>query len=90
MPVVCASPAKVENPVDDNMEDELSADFEDSSEDGLIIHYNIVSNLPNDYGFALEASGDKEETMCKESAGWKYLCYYVMNNGGGRRTTCNV
>ena len=65
MPVVCASPVKVENPADDNMDDELSHDFEDNSDDGLIIHCNFVSVLPNEYSFASEASEDEEETMCK-------------------------
>ena len=37
--------------------------------------------LPNEYGFALEASGDDEKAMCEESVGQKPLCYYVKNNG---------
>ena len=52
MPVVCVSPTKFENPGDDNIDDELSNDFENSSDDGLIIHCNIVSVLPNEYSFA--------------------------------------
>ena len=40
-----------------------------------------MSFLPNEYGFASEASVDKEEAVCGESAGKKPLCYYVMNNG---------
>ena len=81
MTVVSAPPAKVKNPGDDNMDDELFDDFEVSSDDELIIHCNIVSVLPNEYDFASEASGDKEEAMCEESADQKPLCYYVMNNG---------
>ena len=69
MPVVCVSPTKVENPADDNMDDELSDNFDDSSDDGLIIHCNIMSFLPNEYSFASDTSGDKEETMCEELAG---------------------
>ena len=40
-----------------------------------------MSVLPNEYGFASEASGDEEETMCEESAGQKPICYFIMNNG---------
>ena len=38
---------KVEDLGDDNMDDKVSDGFKDS----LIIHYNIVSVMPNGYGF---------------------------------------
>ena len=79
MPVISLPPVKAEDP-DNNLDDELYDDFEDSSEDGLIIHYNILSILPNEYALALEASEDEDEAMCEESVGQKPLCYYVMNN----------
>ena len=84
------SPEKVKCLGDNNMDDEVSDGFKDSLEEGLIIHCNIVSFFPNEYGFASEAYGDEEEDMCVESAGQKHLCYYVINNGGGRRATCNI
>ena len=52
IPVMSVPPAKVENLGDDNMGDELFDDFKDSSEDGLVIHCNIVLVIPNEYGFA--------------------------------------
>ena len=79
MLVVNTLPTKVEDP-DDNIDHELSDDFKDNSKDRLIIHYNIVSVLSNEYGFTWEASRDEEEAMCKESTGHKPVFYYVMNS----------
>lgn len=59
----------------------VSNNFEDSSEDDLIIHCNIVSALPVEYDCISEVSKAKDEIEIEEAVSQKHLYYYVMCYG---------
>lgn len=65
-----------------NLDDEMVSDnFEDNSEDDLIIQCNIVSILPKVYDCIYEISETKDEGIIDEAGDQNPLCYYVMGNG---------
>lgn len=70
------------NDFGDNINDEMVSDnFEDSSEDDLIIYCNIVSILPIEYDYIFEVSENEDGVASEVDVGQKYLCTYLMGNG---------
>lgn len=64
------------------MDDEMvSKIFKDSSKDDLIIHCNIVSDLPAEYDYISKVSEAEDEMGTVKAASQKPLCYHVMSNG---------